>query len=65
MYPIDGVFDRTVTISNVSRDSNDNIVSTGGVIDSRTKKVLVTVTWSKGGVLNSKSLTFYVADIFN
>lgn len=64
-YPIDGVFERTVTIYPVNRDINDDIVSSGGVQDNRTKKVVVTTTWDKGGVSNTKSLSFYIADIFN
>ena len=64
-YPIDGIFRRTVTISSVGRDSNDNIVSSGGTLDPRTKKVVVTVMWSSSGISNTKSLSFYIADIFN
>ena len=64
-YPLDGVFRRTVTISSVGRDANDDILSSGGTIDPRTKKVVVTVTWPLPGVLNSKSLSFYITDIFN
>lgn len=64
-YPIDGVFGRTVTFSSVGRDANDDILATGGTIDSRTKKVTVTVTWTSAGVASSKDLSFYIADIFN
>ena len=64
-YPIDGIFRRTVIFYPVSRDVNDDIVSSGGTIDARTKKVVVTTTWTTGGVSNSKSLSFYIADIFN
>ena len=64
-YPIDGIFRRTVVFYPVSRDVNDDIVSSGGTIDTRTKKVVVTTTWTTGGVSNIKSLSFYIADIFN
>lgn len=35
---------RTITINNVSRDSNDNIVTSGGTDDPSTQKVTVSVT---------------------
>ncbi len=64
-YPVDGVFMRTATISPVYRDINDNITSSGGTLDARTKKVTITTTWHSPGTTNSKSLYFYIADIFN
>ena len=64
-YPIDGVFDRTVTISSVNRDANDDIIASGGTLDAGTKKVVVTVTWTSSGVANTKSLSFYISNIFN
>jgi Tfp pilus assembly protein PilV len=63
-YPINSIFDRKVVVSNVERDSSDNIVETG-TIDEGTKKVNITVSWpSQQGVV-TKSLIFYLADIFN
>lgn len=64
VYPLNG-FDRTVTISSVGRDSNDDILESGGTIDPRTKKVTIEVSWSSSGVANSKNLSFYITDIFN
>jgi len=65
-YPIDSFFDRTITISSVNRDSsNDDIVTSGGTIDPKTKKVTVTVTWSSSGGPHTKDLSFYISDIFN
>lgn len=63
-YPIDGVFDRTVIVSLVNRDSNDDIVTSGGTLDLGTKKVTVTVTWVSKTGQNSKSLSFYMSNIF-
>jgi len=40
-----GKFVRAVTISNVERNGNNDIVSSGGTIDDQTKHVLVAVTW--------------------
>lgn len=64
-YPIDGVFTRTVNISSVGRDANDDILVSGGTIDSRTKLVTISVSWPIPGSLNTKSLSFYISDIFN
>lgn len=62
---IDSTFTRTVVISSVDRDGSDDIVTSGGTIDSRTKKVTVTVSWLQSGNTASKTLVFYISDIFN
>jgi prepilin-type N-terminal cleavage/methylation domain-containing protein len=62
--PIDGIFTRTIMFSSVSRDSNDDIASSGS-LDSGTRKVRVTVSWLSSGVTLSKNITFYLTNIFN
>lgn len=57
-------FTRTVVFSAVSRDSNDDITTSGGTIDTRTKKVTVTVSWATASGNLSKTLDFYLVDIF-
>ena len=57
-------FTRTVTIANVNRDNTQDISSTG-TNDPGTKLVTVTVTWKEGGVTVSKSLQFYIMNIFS
>ena len=64
-YPIDGTFNRTITIYSVSRDANDDITESGGTLDAGTKKVTVTVSWVSSNGSNSKSLSFYITNIFN
>ncbi len=61
---IDNFFTRTIVFSPVSRDANDDI-ATSGTVDSGTKKVTVTVSWPSAGVTLSKSLSFYISNIFN
>jgi prepilin-type N-terminal cleavage/methylation domain-containing protein len=61
---IDEMFTRTVIISAVSRDENDDIASSG-TVDEGTKKVDVSVSWLYAGETNSKNISFYLADIFN
>ena len=64
---IDGLFTRTVVLSGVSRDGNDDIVTSGGTYDdTRTKKVTVNVSWPLSDAsTSSKDLSFYISDIFN
>ena len=64
VYPLNG-FDRKVPIYSVGRDDSDDILESGGTIDPRTKKVTVEVSWNSSGVANTKSLSFYITDIFN
>lgn len=65
-YPIDGVFDRTITLYSIGRDATSgDIVAEGGNPDLGTKKVTITVTWNSKKVVNSKSLSFYISNIFN
>lgn len=65
-YPIDGVFDRTITFYSINRDATSgDIVSEGGNPDIGTKKVTISVTWNSRKVVISKSLSFYISNIFN
>lgn len=61
-----GIFTRTVVASNVNRDnSSKDIVVSGGTLDSGTKLITVTVSWNEGGSAISKTLKFYISDIFS
>ena len=64
IYPIDSIFTRTVVISNVNRDGNDDIADIG-TLDDRTKKITIGVSWPEPGETVTKNLVFYLADIFN
>lgn len=62
---IDSIFTRIVVLSAVNRDSNDDIASSG-TLDTRTKKVTVTVSWPiSDNTTSSKTLDFYISDIFS
>jgi prepilin-type N-terminal cleavage/methylation domain-containing protein len=61
---IDSIFTRTIVVSSVARNVNDDIVTSGGTLDVGTKKVTVTVTWNATSGTASKTLVFYIADIF-
>ena len=60
-----GIFTRTVVIANVNRDDTTKDISVSGTNDSQTKLVTVTVSWNEGGVTITKTLPFYIMDIFS
>lgn len=62
---VDSLFDRKVTVENVSRDSNDNIVLSGGTNDPDSKKIIVTVSWQERGATSTVQLGTFLSDIFN
>ncbi len=60
-----GIFTRIINIYPVYRDATtSDIVTSGGVLDTGTSKITVTVSWSEGTTTLSKSLTFYLSDLF-
>lgn len=59
-------YTRTVTLSDLSRNSRCEIVSSGGVSDSLSKKAVVSVSWDgSDGKLNTLSQTHYLTDWTN
>ena len=54
-----GGFARYITIDDVERDLNGNIVSSGGAVDPSTKKITITVSWTTPSP-SSVSATYYV-----
>lgn len=62
---IDKKFERSVVFSDVYRDSNQDIVSSGGTLDSNTKKVTVSVSWSDINATTTRSLSTYLTNVFN
>ncbi len=59
---IDGFFDRTVTIYDVYRDVNEDIITDGGTFDPETKLVTSQVTWTSGIVPKSVILRTYLTN---
>lgn len=60
-----GIFTRTVGMSNVNRDGITKDIATVGTNDVGTKLITVTVLWNEGGTALSKTLLFYIMDIFS
>ena len=63
-FLIDDVFERKFIVDNVYRDINDDIFSSG-VLDPNTKKITAYVSWPEDGSTVTKSISFYISDIFN
>ncbi len=61
---IDQTFERVVVFDNVYRDSNQNIVSSGGTLDTDIKKVTASVSWSTRGATTTRVLSMYLANVF-
>ena len=51
-----GDFTREIVFNNARRDGADNIIESGGVVDSDTKKATVTVSWTQRGDANQVSI---------
>ena len=64
-YYIDSLFERKVKTENVFRDSNDDIVLSGGTNDPDTKKFTVFVAWYSKAGTSTVQLNTYLSDIFN
>lgn len=60
---VDGIFERKFVLNNVYRDGTDDIAPTG-TLDPNTKKVTLSIAWSKGVATTTKSLEFYLTNIF-
>lgn len=60
-----GIFTRTILASSVNRDNTTKDISSVGTDDPGTKLITVTVSWPEGGITITKTLQFYLADIFS
>ncbi len=58
-----GKYTRTINISDLSRNSNCDLVSSGGTVDIHSKNITVTISWSSGGDIPEQvSSTIYLND---
>lgn len=63
---VDGFFDRTFTLSAVSRDATSyDIVTSGGSVDIGTRKVIMSVAWNDGTGTTTKSVEFNIYNTFS
>ena len=61
---LDGIFDRTFVLSDVYRNSNDDIAGSG-VLDSSTKKAVVSVAYHGIVGTTTKSVSVYITNLFS
>ncbi len=66
---INNMFVRTISFSNVYRNSDDDIITSGsgGTLDSGTKLLTVTVSWrdAVSKATTSKSISTYITNLFD
>ncbi len=56
----DGIFYRKFTVETVERNASDDIVASGGTVDSGTKKATVVVSWpSQNGTTTATTSTYF------
>lgn len=60
---IDGAFERTVTLSSVARDSNDDIAPSGAN-DPNTRQVTVALSWRMDNATTTRQLSTYISNLF-
>lgn len=61
---IDGVFERTIRLDDVYRSGTDDIVTSGGTIDTGTRKVTATVSWWDRTATTTRTIETYLVNIF-
>jgi len=57
-----GIFTREVVVNQVQRDGSDNIVESGGTLDTDTKKITVKVTWQGFGTTRELETITYLGN---
>ena len=62
---IDGLYARSFGVEAVNRNGSDDIVGSGGTLDSNTKKFTVNVAWQERGAYFTTTLGTYLSDIFS
>ncbi len=60
-----GIFTRMVSIASVERDNTTKDIAVSGTDDPGTKLITVSVSWQEGGVIRTKSLQFYIMNVFS
>lgn len=63
-FLIDSKFDRTFSLSAVSRDNNHDVVSSGGTNDSNSRKATITVSWRENNATTTKVIETYISNAF-
>jgi Tfp pilus assembly protein PilV len=59
-----GNFTRKVTLTSVNRDATTQDIAISGANDTGSRLVTVTVSWTEGGATVTKTLSYYLMNIF-
>lgn len=59
---VEGRYTVWITTSQVQRDVNDNIVSSGGIIDPNTLKINSNVSWEQNGATKTVTISEYLVN---
>lgn len=62
---LEGRYDVSFQLASVYRDGSFNVVSSGGTLDSRSRKATVGVAWREGTATTTKTIEVYVFDTFS
>ena len=62
---IDSLFERKIFVEKVYRDSNDNIVLSGGAEDLNSRKIIIEISWQENNATTTLQLSEYLSNIFN
>ena len=57
-----GQFSRKIVFADVNRDVSNNITQSGGTLDSNTKKVTATVSWTSHARTHEATLVIYLTN---
>lgn len=60
-----GIFTRKVVLSAVNRNAGTGNIDPAGTLDTGTKLVTLTVSWQEGGITKTKTILFYINDLFS
>lgn len=60
---VDSIYIRIFKTSPVYRDSNGRIVTTGGILDTNSKQISVSISWPSKIGTTTKTLSTYIANI--
>ncbi len=61
---VDGVYLRSITVSDLQRDANDDIVQNGGTYDPNTKQINSTVSYWQGHATTTKTVSTYLGNFY-
>lgn len=62
---INNIFNRTIRFTDVKRNANWDIASTGGTADTSTKKITIDASWKNGNATTTERLELLLTNLFD